>query len=131
MFKNITVTLAQRYGYLNILWGFNFILSAWLPLTGSSLLKSIASIIALITILLIALTLIFLKTELEDERAIDNIHRAYTMAFSLAMVFGTLFSFLDLRCNFNFAAKPAVDSFMGLVLIFSGAFFLYYERKGY
>lgn len=130
MLKNITVTLAQSHGYLNIIWGLGFILSSLLPLTGDPILKNIGLGFGLVALLLVGFTLIFLKKEREDERSIGNTNRAYTMAFLLLMVLGTLYSYLDLRCHFNIAAKPVLDSFMGLGLILSGSFFLYYERKG-
>ena len=104
MLKNITVTLAQSHGYLNIIWGLGFILSSLLPLTGDPILKNIGLGFGLVALLLVGFTLIFLKKEREDERSIGNTNRAYTMAFLLLMVLGTLYSYLDLRCHFNIAA---------------------------
>lgn len=130
MLKNITVTLAQRHGYLNIIWGLGFIGSALLPLTGIPVLKTVGLGFGLVALLLVGLALIVFKREREDERSIENTNRAYTMAFLFSMVLGTLFSYLDLRYHFNIAAKPVLDSFIGLGLILSGSFFLYYERKG-
>ena len=130
MFKNITVTLTQRHGYLNIIWGLSFIFSSLLPLTGDHILKNIGLGFGLVALLLVGFTLVFLKKEREDERSIENTNRAYTMAFLLLMLLGTLYSYLDLRWHFNIAAKPVLDSFMGFGLILSGSFFLYYERKG-
>lgn len=56
MLKNITVTLAQSHGYLNIIWGLGFILSSLLPLTGDPILKNIGLGFGLVALLLVGFT---------------------------------------------------------------------------
>lgn len=126
--KNFRLTLKQKYGYTAIFSGISFILLALVGKSsniylsvGSSLLNLIASVGFLLALLL--------KSDIDDERALDNLHRAGFRALFTIILLTSI-----LQCILVFCRIPLeADNMLKLILSISfssfGYYFLYFEHK--
>ena len=73
--KNFRLTLKQKYGYASILYGVSFILSATFGKSDNIYLIMSSVLLTLVAISGALLTF-FLKSDIDDERALNNLHRA-------------------------------------------------------
>lgn len=126
--KNFRLTLKQKYGYTAIFSGISFILLALVGKSsniylsvGSSLLNLIASVGFLLALLL--------KSEIDDERALDNLHRAGYRAFLMIICLISILECIVLLCHVTLDVDTMFRLILGISFLSFGYYFLYFERK--
>ena len=118
--RNFRLTLSQKYGYTAIFSGISFILLALVG-KSSSLLNLIASVGFLLALLL--------KSEIDDERALDNLHRAGYRAFLMIICLISILECIVLLCRVTLDVDTMFRLILGISFSFFGYYFLYFERK--
>ena len=126
--KNFKLTLNQKYGYANIFFGVSFISMALFIKSGNIYLSMSSVLLNLAAVLGLLLTF-FLKSDIDDERALNNLHRAAYRSLMLTLcLISTLLSMMAL-VNITFDTETILRIILGISLTLYGYFFLYFERE--
>lgn len=126
--KNFRLTLKQKYGYANILFGVSFISMAIFIKSGNIYLSMSSALLNLVAVLGLLLTF-FLKSDIDDERALDNLHRAADRSLKLTLCLISALLFMMVLVNITFDTDTILRIILGISLTLYGYFFLYFERE--
>lgn len=109
--KSFRLTLNQKYGYASIFYGVSIILLAIFGKSSNTLLSISSSLLSLIAAVGFLLTF-FLKSDIDDERALDNLHRAgFRALFTIILLISIL------QCIVVFCRIPLdTDNMLKLIL---------------
>ena len=126
--KNFRLTLKQKYGYASILYGVSFILSAIFGKSDNIYLIMSSILLNLVAILGLLLTF-FLKSEIDDERALDNLHRAGYRTLFIIILLINIVECIVISCHITLDAEAMLKFILGISFSSFGYYFLYFERK--
>lgn len=126
--KNFRLTLKQKYGYANIFFGASFVLMALFIKSGNIYLSMSSTLLNLVAVLGLLLTF-FLKSDIDDERALDNLHRAAYRAFLMIICLISILECIVLLCHVTLDVDTMFRLILGISFSFFGYYFLYFERK--
>ena len=123
--KNFRLTLNQKYGYASIFYGVSIIL---LAIFGNTLLSISSSLLSLIAAVGFLLTF-FLKSDIDDERALDNLHRAGFRALFTIILLTSILQCILVFCRIPLEADNMLKLILGISFSSFGYYFLYFERE--
>ena len=126
--KNFRLTLNQKYGYANIFFGVSIILLAIFGKSSSTLLSISSSLLSLTAAVGFLLTF-FLKSDIDDERALDNLHRAAYRSLMLTLSLISALLFIMVLINITIDTDTILRIILGISLTLYGYFFLQFERE--
>ena len=126
--KNFRLTLNQKYGYANIFFGVSIILLAIFGKSSSTLLSISSSLLSLTAAVGFLLTF-FLKSDIDDERALDNLHRAAYRSLMLTLSLISALLFIMVLINITVDTDTILRIILGISLTLYGYFFLQFERE--
>ena len=126
--KNFRLTLKQKYGYASILYGVSFILSATFGKSDNIYLIMSSVLLTLVAISGALLTF-FLKSDIDDERALDNLHRAGYRALFIIILLINIVECIVFLCHITFDAETMLKFILGISYSSFGYYFLYFERE--
>ena len=126
--KNFRLTLKQKYGYANIFFGVSIILLAIFGKSTNTLLSISSSLLSLIAAIGFLLTC-FLKSDIDDERALDNLHRAAYRSLMLTLSLISALLFIMVLINITVDTDTILRIILGISLTLYGYFFLQFERE--
>ena len=126
--KNFRLTLNQKYGYASILYGVSFILSATFGKSDNIYLIMSSVLLTLVAISGALLTF-FLKSDIDDERALNNLHRAGYRALFIIILLINIVECIVFLCHITFDAETMLKFILGISYSSFGYYFLYFERE--
>lgn len=126
--KNFRLTLKQKYGYANIFFGASFVLMALFIKSGNIYLSMSSTLLNLVAVLGLLLTF-FLKSDIDDERALDNFHRAAYRSLMLTLSLISALLFIMVLINITVDTDTILRIILGISLTLYGYFFLQFERE--
>ena len=126
--KNFRLTLKQKYGYASILYGVSFILSATFGKSDNIYLIMSSVLLTLVAISGALLTF-FLKSDIDDERALNNLHRAGYRALFIIILLINIVECIVVLCHITFDAETMLKFILGISYSSFGYYFLYFERE--
>lgn len=126
--KNFRLTLKQKYGYASILYGVSFILSATFGKSDNIYLIMSSVLLTLVAISGALLTF-FLKSDIDDERALNNLHRAGYRALFIIILLINIVECIVFLCHITFDAETMLKFILGISYSSFGYYFLYFERE--
>lgn len=126
--KNFRLTLKQKYGYGSILYGVSFILSATFGKSDNIYLIMSSVLLTLVAISGALLTF-FLKSDIDDERALNNLHRAGYRALFIIILLINIVECIVFLCHITFDAETMLKFILGISYSSFGYYFLYFERE--
>ena len=126
--KNFRLTLNQKYGYASIFYGVSIILLAIFGKSSNTLLSISSSLLSLIAAVGFLLTF-FLKSDIDDERALDNLHRAAYRSLMLTLSLISALLFIMVLINITVDTDTILRIILGISLTLYGYFFLQFERE--
>lgn len=126
--KNFRLTLKQKYGYANIIFGVSFVLMALFIKSGNIYLSMSSALLNLAAVLGLLLTF-FLKSDIDDERALDNLHRAADRSLKLTLCLISLLLLIIAFINITLDTETILRIIIGISLTLYGYFFLCFERE--
>ena len=126
--KNFRLTLKQKYGYANIFFGASFVLMALFGKSSSTLLSISSSLLSLTAAVGFLLTF-FLKSDIDDERALDNLHRAGFRALFTIILLISILQCILIFCRIPIEADNMLKIILGISFSSFGYYFLYFERE--
>ena len=126
--KNFRLTLKQKYGYASILYGVSFILSATFGKSDNIYLIMSSVLLTLVAISGALLTF-FLKSDIDDERALNNLHRAGYRALFIIILLTNIVECIVFLCHITFDAETMLKFILGISYSSFGYYFLYFERE--
>lgn len=126
--KNFRLTLKQKYGYASILYGVSFILSATLGKSDNIYLIMSSVLLTLVAISGALLTF-FLKSDIDDERALNNLHRDGYRALFIIILLINIVECIVFLCHITFDAETMLKFILGISYSSFGYYFLYFERE--
>ena len=126
--KNFRLTLKQKYGYASIFYGVSIILLAIFGKSSNTLLSISSSLLSLIAAVGFLLTF-FLKSDIDDERALDNLHRAAYRSLMLTLSLISALLFIMVLINITVDTDTILRIILGISLTLYGYFFLQFERE--
>ena len=126
--KNFRLTLNQKYGYASMLYGVSFILSALFIKSGNTYLI-ISSILLNLIAILGALLTFFLKSDIDDERALDNLHRAGYRALFIIILLINIVECIVFLFHITLDAETMLKFILGISFSSFGYYFLCFERE--
>lgn len=129
--KNITITLAQKYGYFYILWGLGYVVAGLAYLSANSTVVILGSLTNLLTNLLFCLGVAVFKSEIDDERSRENLKRSQSIAFMLTLFIANMVAYLYKFSSITIKPEVALFLVMGIGLALCGSGFLYFEKEGF
>ena len=126
--KNFRLTLKQKYGYANIFFGASFVLMALFIKSGNIYLSMSSTLLNLVAVLGLLLTF-FLKSDIDDERALNNLHRAGYRALFIIILLINIVECIVFLCHITFDAETMLKFILGISYSSFGYYFLYFERE--
>ena len=126
--KNFRLTLKQKYGYANIFFGASFVLMALFIKSGNIYLSMSSALLNLAAVLGLLLTF-FLKSDIDDERALDNLHRAGFRALFTIILLISILQCILVFCRIPLEADNMLKLILGISFSSFGYYFLYFERE--
>lgn len=126
--KNFRLTLKQKYGYANIIFGVSFVLMALFIKSGNIYLSMSSALLNLAAVLGLLLTF-FLKSDIDDERALDNLHRTADRSLKLTLCLISLLLLIMVLINITVDTDTILRIILGISLTLYGYFFLQFERE--
>ena len=126
--KNFILTLNQKYGYASIFYGVSIILLAIFGKSSNTLLSISSSLLSLIAAVGFLLTF-FLKSDIDDERALDNLHRAGFRALFTIILLISILQCIVVFCRIPLDTDNMLKLILGISFLSFGYYFLYFERK--
>ena len=126
--KNFRLTLNQKYGYANIFFGVSFVLMALFIKSGNIYLSMSSTLLNLVAVLGLLPTF-FLKSDIDDERALDNLHRAADRSLKLTLCLISLLLLIIAFINITLDTETILRIIIGISLTLYGYFFLQFERE--
>lgn len=120
--KNFRLTLNQKYGYASI-----FLLAIF-GKSSNTLLSISSSLLSLIAAVGFLLTF-FLKSDIDDERALDNLHRAGFRALFTIILLISILQCIVVFCHIPLDTDNMLKLILGISFLSFGYYFLYFERK--
>lgn len=126
--KSFRLTLKQKYGYASILYGVSFILSATFGKSDNIYLIMSSVLLTLVAISGALLTF-FLKSDIDDERALNNLHRAGYRALFIIILLINIVECIVFLCHITFDAETMLKFILGISYSSFGYYFLYFERE--
>lgn len=126
--KNFRLTLKQKYGYASILYGVSFILSATFGKSDNIYLIMSSVLLTLVAISGALLTF-FLKSDIDDERALNNLHRAGYRALFIIILLINIVECIVFLCHITFDAETMLKFILDISYSSFGYYFLYFERE--
>lgn len=126
--KNFRLTLKQKYGYASIFYGVSIILLAIFGKSSNTLLSISSSLLSLTAAVGFLLTF-FLKSDIDDERALDNLHRAGFRALFTIILLTSILQCILVFCRIPLDIDNMLKLILGISFLSFGYYFLYFERK--
>ena len=126
--KSFRLTLNQKYGYASIFFFFCIILLAIFGKSSNTLLSISSSLLSLIAAVGFLLTF-FLKSDIDDERALDNLHRAGFRALFTIILLISILQCIVVFCRIPLDTDNMLKLILGISFLSFGYYFLYFERK--
>lgn len=126
--KSFILTLNQKYGYASIFYGVSIILLAIFGKSSNTLLSISSSLLSLIAAVGFLLTF-FLKSDIDDERALDNLHRAGFRALFTIILLISILQCIVVFCRIPLDTDNMLKLILGISFLSFGYYFLYFERK--
>lgn len=126
--KSFRLTLNQKYGYVSIFYGVSIILLAIFGKSSNTLLSISSSLLSLIAAVGFLLTF-FLKSDIDDERALDNLHRAGFRALFTIILLISILQCIVVFCRIPLDTDNMLKLILGISFLSFGYYFLYFERK--
>lgn len=126
--KSFILTLNQKYGYASIFYGVSIILLAIFGKSSNILLSISSSLLSLIAAVGFLLTF-FLKSDIDDERALDNLHRAGFRALFTIILLISILQCIVVFCRIPLDTDNMLKLILGISFLSFGYYFLYFERK--
>ena len=123
--KSFRLTLNQKYGYASIFYGVSIILLAIFGKSSNTLLSISSSLLSLIAAVGFLLTF-FLKSDIDDERALDNLH--FRALFTIILLISIL-QCIVVFCRIPLDTDNMLKLILGISFLSFGYYFLYFERK--
>lgn len=125
--KNISLTLVQRHGYINMIIGVGFFITGIINFFDKTIVSYIILLIATLSVM-IANIMTFSKIEKDDERSIENYNLAGRNAYFTLIILTLLSdSFLAITA-LNVNAQAITHILVGIGTFSFGWNFLKYER---
>ena len=126
--KSFRLTLNQKYGCASIFYGVSIILLAIFGKSSNTLLSISSSLLSLIAAVGFLLTF-FLKSDIDDERALDNLHRAGFRALFTIILLISILQCIVVFCRIPLDTDNMLKLILGISFLSFGYYFLYFERK--
>lgn len=126
--KNFRLTLKQKYGYANIFFGVSIILLAIFGKSNNTLLSISSSLLSLTAAVGFLLTF-FLKSDIDDERALDNLHRAGFRALFTIILLISILQCILVFCRIPLESDNMLKLILGISFSSFGYYFLYFEHE--
>ena len=126
--KSFRLTLNHKYGYASIFYGVSIILLAIFGKSSNTLLSISSSLLSLIAAVGFLLTF-FLKSDIDDERALDNLHRAGFRALFTIILLISILQCIVVFCRIPLDTDNMLKLILGISFLSFGYYFLYFERK--
>lgn len=126
--KSFRLTLNQKYGYASISYGVSIILLAIFGKSSNTLLSISSSLLSLTAAVGFLLTF-FLKSDIDDERALDNLHRAGFRALFTIILLISILQCIVVFCRIPLDTDNMLKLILGISFLSFGYYFLYFERK--
>jgi len=126
--KSFRLTLNHKYGYASIFYGVSIILLAIFGKSSNTLLSISSSLLSLIAAVGFLLTF-FLKSDIDDERALDNLHRAGFRALFTIILLISILQCIVVFCRIPLDTDTMLKFILGISFLSFGYYFLYFERK--
>ena len=126
--KSFRLTLNQNYGYASIFYRVSIILLAIFGKSSNTLLSISSSLLSLIAAVGFLLTF-FLKSDIDDERALDNLHRAGFRALFTIILLISILQCIVVFCRIPLDTDNMLKLILGISFLSFGYYFLYFERK--
>lgn len=126
--KSFRLTLNQKYGYTSIFYGVSIILLAIFGKSSNTLLSISSSLLSLTAAVGFLLTF-FLKSDIDDERALDNLHRAGFRALFTIILLISILQCIVVFCRIPLDTDNMLKLILGISFLSFGYYFLYFERK--
>ena len=117
--KSFRLTLNQKYGYASIFYGVSIILLAIFGKSSNTLLSISSSLLSLIAAVGFLLTF-FLKSDIDDERALDNLHRAAYRSLMLTLSLISALLFIMVLINITVDTDTILRIILGISLTLYG-----------
>mgnify|MGYP000437093219 CR=1 FL=1 len=129
IWMNLPISLSnQKYGYASIFYGVSIILLAIFGKSSNTLLSISSSLLSLIATVGFLLTF-FLKSDIDDERALDNLHRAGFRALFTIILLISILQCIVVFCRIPLDTDNMLKLILGISFLSFGYYFLYFERK--
>lgn len=125
--KNISLTLVQRHGYINIITGVGFIMTGVSKFFDNNIISYTILSIAVLGVML-ANIMTFSKVEKDDERSIENYNLAGRNAYFTLLILTLLSNSLFVLTDLNINPQAVTHILAGTGLASFGWNFLKYER---
>lgn len=126
--KSFRLTLNQKYGYASIFYGVSIILLAIFGKSSNTLLSISSSLLSLIATVGFLLTF-FLKSDIDDERALDNLLRAGFRALFTIILLISILQCIVVFCRIPLDTDNMLKLILGISFLSFGYYFLYFERE--
>lgn len=126
--KSFRLTLNQKYGYASIFYEVSIILLAIFGKSSNTLLSISSSLLSLTAAVGFLLTF-FLKSDIDDERALDNLHRAGFRALFTIILLINILQCIVVFCRIPLDTDNMLKLILGISFLSFGYYFLYFERK--
>lgn len=109
-------------------YGVSIILLAIFGKSSNTLLSISSSLLSLIAAVGFLLTF-FLKSDIDDERALDNLHRAGFRALFTIILLISILQCIVVFCRIPLDTDNMLKLILGISFLSFGYYFLYFERK--
>lgn len=126
--KNFRLTLNQKYAYASIFYEVSIILLAIFGKSSNTLLSISSSLLSLIAAVGFLLTF-FLKSDIDDERALDNLHRAGFRALFTIILLISILQCIVVFCRIPLDTDNMLKLILGISFLSFGYYFPCFERE--